>query len=130
MESDERLELGTIKIANEVVAIIAGLAATEVDGVVGMTGTLTSGITELLGKKNLTKGVKVEVGEKECACDLNIMVKFGVKLAEVCKKVQENVKNAIESMTGLTVVEVNVHVTDVIIEEPEKEVETTKPRVK
>ena len=58
------------------------------------------------------------------------MVKFGVKLAEVCKKVQENVKNAIESMTGLTVVEVNVHVTDVIIEEPEKEVETTKPRVK
>jgi len=130
MELDERLELGTIKIANEVVAIIAGLAASEVEGVVGMTGNLTSGITELLGKKNLTKGVKVEVGEKECACDLSIVVKFGVKLSEVCKSVQENVKNAIESMTGLKVVEVNVHVTDVIIEEPEKEVEAPKSRVK
>lgn len=105
-----KTDLGFIRIANEVVATIAGLAATEVDGVTAMSGGLGGGIAEILGRKNLTRGIKVEVGEREAAIDLNIVVDFGVKIPEVAKRVQENVKNSIESMTGLTVVEVNVHI--------------------
>jgi len=109
----ERLEhndVGSIRIADEVVGIIAGLAATEVDGVAGMSAGLVGGIAEMLGKKNLAKGVKVEVGEREAAVDLYIIVEFGVRIPDVALKVQENVKKAIESMTGLEVVEVNIHI--------------------
>ncbi|HHW11790.1 MAG TPA: Asp23/Gls24 family envelope stress response protein [Firmicutes bacterium] len=101
---------GSIRIANEVVGVIAGLAAMEVKGVYGMSGGMVDGITELLKKKNLSKGVRVEVGEKEAAIDLSIIVEYGTKIPEVAVAVQENVKRAIESMTGLTVVEVNVHI--------------------
>lgn len=109
----ERLEhndVGSIRIADEVVGIIAGLAATEVDGVAGMSAGLVGGIAEMLGKKNLAKGVKVEVGEREAAVDLYIIVEFGIRIPDVALKVQENVKRAIESMTGLEVVEVNIHI--------------------
>ena len=126
LEINESYELGSVKISNEVVAVIAGLAATEVAGVAGMTGNIGSGITELLGKRNLTKGVKVEVGEKECACDIYIVVKFGVKISQICNDVQIKVKDAVESMTGLRVVEVNVHVTGVLIDEKDKQVEPTR----
>jgi uncharacterized alkaline shock family protein YloU len=115
--------MGTIRIANEVVGIIAGLAATEVVGVAGMSGGLAGGIAEILGRKNLSKGVKVEVGEKEAAVDLFIIVEYGVVLPEVALKVQENVKRAIESMTGLSVVEVNVHVQGVHFPQDEKQEE-------
>lgn len=101
---------GLIRIADEVVGIIAGLAATEVTGVAGMSGGLVGGIAEMLGKKNLSKGVKVEVGERETAVDLFIIVEYGIRIPDVALRVQENVKRAIESMTGLDVVEVNVHV--------------------
>lgn len=101
---------GSVRIANEVVGVIAGLAAMEVKGVYGMSGGMVDGITELLKKKNLSKGVRVEVGEKEAAIDLSIIVEYGTKIPEVAVAVQENVKRAIESMTGLTVVEVNVHI--------------------
>lgn len=112
-------ELGSIRIANEVVAIIAGLAATEIKGVAGMSGGLAGGIAEILGRKNLSKGVKVEVGEKEAAVDMFIIVEYGVKIPEVAINIQENVKNAIEGMTGLKVVEVNVHVQGVVFTQPE-----------
>ena len=102
--------IGSVRIADEVVSIIAGMAATEVEGIAGMSGGLVGGIAEILGKKNLAKGVKVEVGETEAAVDLYIIVKFGVRIPDVALTVQEKVKNAIESMTGLSVVEVNVHV--------------------
>ncbi len=110
IERTEHTETGTIRIADEVVGIIAGLAATEVEGVAGMSGGLVGGIAEILGKKNLSKGVKVEVGEREAAVDLFIIVEYGVRIPEVALKVQENVKRGIESMTGLDVVEVNIHV--------------------
>ena len=102
--------LGAVRIADEVVSIIAGLAATEVDGIAGMSGGIVGGIAELLGRKNFAKGVKVEVGEKEAAVDLYIIVKYGVRIPDVALAVQENVKQAIETMTGLAVVEVNIHV--------------------
>ncbi len=110
VEETSQTSLGTIRIANEVVAIIAGLAATEIDGVAGMSGGIAGGIAEKLGRRNLARGVKVEVGEREAAVDLFVIVEFGVRIPDVSLRVQESVKKAIESMTGLAVIEVNVHV--------------------
>ncbi|MDT8901066.1 Asp23/Gls24 family envelope stress response protein [Anaeroselena agilis] len=110
LERTEHNDVGSIRIADEVVGIIAGMAATEVPGVAGMSGGLVGGIAEMLGKRNLSKGVKVEVGEREAAVDLFIIVEYGVRIPDVALQVQENVKRAIESMTGLDVVEVNIHV--------------------
>ena len=101
---------GTISYADDVIAIIAGLAATEVSGVAGMSGGVVGGIAELLGRKNLTKGVKVEVGNEEAAIDLSIVIDFGFNLRDVSVAVQENVKKAVESMTGLRVVECNINI--------------------
>lgn len=103
-------ESGSIRIADEVVGIIAGLAATEVAGVSGMSGGIAGGIAEMLGKKNFSKGVKVEVGEKETAVDLFVIVDYGVRIPDVAQEIQEKVKKAIENMTGLAVLEVNVHI--------------------
>jgi len=121
VEKTERNEAGLIRIADEVVGIIAGLAATEVTGVAGMSAGLVGGIVEMLGKKNLAKGVKVEVGEREAAVDLYIIVEYGVRIPDVALRVQENVKRAIESMTGLDVVEVNIHIQGVGFAPEEKE---------
>ena len=104
------LSQGTIKIADEVVSIIAGLATIEVPGIAGMSGGFVGGIAEILGKRNLSKGVKVAVGETETAIDLFIITDYGVSIPDVAKQVQKNVKVAIENMTGLDVVQVNVHV--------------------
>jgi len=125
-ETTKTTALGSIRIANEVVAVIAGLAATEVEGIAGMSGGIVGGIAERLGRRNLSRGVKVEVGEREAAVDLFVIVDFGVRIPDVAVRVQENVKQAIESMTGLTVVEVNVHVQGVSFPEGEEE----QPRVK
>ncbi|WP_353095885.1 Asp23/Gls24 family envelope stress response protein [Tissierella praeacuta] len=126
--NDENVEHGTVKISDDVVAIIAGVAATEVDGVAGMSGGITGGITEMLGMKNLSKGVKVEVGDKEAAIDLYIIVEYGSKISEIGEKVQENVKNTVETMTGLNIVEVNVNIQGVNIPK-ERKIEV-EPRVK
>lgn len=109
-------DMGTIKITDEVVAIIAGIAAMEVPGVTSMSGGIAGGIAEALGRKNLSKGVKVEVGEKEAAIDLFIIVEYGYRIPEVAWTIQERVKNAVEDMTGLNVVEVNIHIQGVNIE--------------
>ena len=119
--------LGSIRIADEVVSIIAGLAATEVEGIAGMSGGIAGGIAEMLGRKNFAKGVKVEVGEKEAAVDLYIIVKYGVRIPDVALAAQENVKQAIENMTGLSVVEVNIHVQGVGF--PDEEDKTEEVRV-
>ena len=119
----EELNYGQIKIADEVVGIIAGLAAIEVEGVAGMSGGLAGDISEMLGKKSLSKGVKVEVGEKEAAIDLYIIVKYGIKVPEVAWEIQENVKNTVESMTGLNVIEVNINIQGVNIEKEEEKKE-------
>jgi uncharacterized alkaline shock family protein YloU len=110
----KQAQIGSIKIADEVVAIIAGLAATEVKGVAGMSGGIAGGIAEMLGRKNLSKGVKVQVGEKEAAVDLFLAIDYGTNIPEIATEVQENVKRAIENMTGLVVIEVNIHVQGVV----------------
>jgi uncharacterized alkaline shock family protein YloU len=109
----EKTEIGTIQIAPEVIEVIAGLAAIEVKGVAGMSGGFAGGIAELLGRKNLSKGVKVEVGQREAAVDVSIIVEYGYKIPEIAADIQNNVKRSIEMMTGLHVVEVNVHIHDV-----------------
>ena len=124
----ESTQGGKIVFADDVVATIAYLAAGEVEGVHAMIGTTMEGLTEKLGKKNYTKGVKVEVGAEECICDITIVVKYGYRIQAVAQKVQEEIKNAIETMTGLKVVEVNVNV-NAIYFEPEPKPEP-KPRIK
>lgn len=119
-------DYGSVKISEEVVAIIAGIAATDIPGVAGMSGGIAGGIAEILGRKNLSKGVKVEVGEKEAAIDLYIIVEFGARIPEVAWDIQDKVKNAVQSMTGLNVVEVNIHVQGVNFDKETKKEQDTK----
>jgi uncharacterized alkaline shock family protein YloU len=121
----ERTDIGEIQIAPEVIEVIAGLATVEVKGVAGMSGGFAGGIAELLGRKNLSKGVKVEVGQREAAVDVSVIMEYGNRIPEVATEVQRNVKRSIEQMTGLSVVEVNVHVHDVIFKGTERVEETT-----
>lgn len=100
-----------IQISNDVVAVIAGVAVSEVQGVSGMSGGFAGGITEVLsGKKNLAKGIKVEINENTARIDVNIIVEYGSRIPDVAFEIQNRVKKSIESMTGLKVEEVNVHV--------------------
>lgn len=122
----ERTDMGTIEIAPEVIEVIAGLATVEVDGVAGMSGGISSGIAELLGRKNLSKGVKVDVGQREAAVDVSIIIQYGRKIPEISAEIQRNVKRSIETMTGLNVVEVNVHIHDVHFKSVDK-VEEDEP---
>ena len=118
----------TIKIANEAVATYAGIAISDVPGVYGMAGSFAGGITEALsGKKNLTKGIKVDVGDKDAKIDVNIIVEYGARIPEVAFEIQSRVKKAVENMTGLKVLEVNVHVQGVhAITEKETKQEVTE----
>ncbi|HEY3366308.1 MAG TPA: Asp23/Gls24 family envelope stress response protein [Symbiobacteriaceae bacterium] len=107
---DEQVEK-SVRISDDVVGVIAGIAAMEVEGVAGMSGGFAAEMGErVLGKKNLSKGVKVQVGEKEAAIDLYIVVEYGVRIPDVATRVQENVKRAVESMTGLECVQINIHI--------------------
>jgi uncharacterized alkaline shock family protein YloU len=108
---------GVIRIADDVVAVIAGLAATKVKGIASMSGGMTEGIAKRVSGKNMTLGVDVEVGQVETAIDLRVIVEYGVRIHDVCRNLQLEVKEAVESMTGLQVVEVNVKVEGVDIKE-------------
>ena len=125
-EVNENVEMTgeNIQIADDVVAIIAGKAVSEVPGVAGMSGGFAGGISEVLsGKKNLSKGIKVEVSEKDAKIAVNIIVEYGVRIPDVAFEIQNRVKKAVETMTGLNVAGVNVHVQGVKTPE-EQTVET------
>lgn len=122
------LENSNIKIADDVVAVIAGVAVSEVQGVYEMSGGFAGGISEVLsGKKNLAKGIKVEINEKTTKIDVNIIVEYGTRIPDVAFEIQNKVKKAVETMTGLNVTEVNVHVqgvnTDNAITEKKEEIQ-------
>jgi uncharacterized alkaline shock family protein YloU len=119
-------EIGAIKITDDVVSIIAGLAAIEVEGVASMSGGFAGGIAEALGMKNLSKGVKVEVTEKEAIINLFIIVEYGVRIPEVAWNIQNNVKQTVESMTGLIVTEVNIHVQGINLTKESKKASSQK----
>lgn len=109
-----------IRIANDVIAAIANKATSEVPGVFSMSG----GISDVFGKK-MSKGIKVDAGEKSTKIDVNIIVEYGIRIPDIAFEIQNRVKKAVETMTGLNVVEVNVHVQGVNTEDKE-EVEETK----
>ena len=109
-------DVGQVQIADEVVTIIAGLAATEVDGVASMAGNITNELVSKLGVKNLSKGVKVTVLEGVVTVDLTLNIEFGKNILEVSKKVQDKVKSSIENMTGLEVADVNIRIAGVDME--------------
>ena len=104
---------GTIQIADDVVAIIAGLAATEVKGVAAMAGNITNEIMSKVGRKNLAKGVKISVSGKRVKIALAIMMEYGYNIPGTCSKVQDRVKTAVENMTGLTVTDVDIRIASV-----------------
>ncbi|MGN0154888.1 MAG: Asp23/Gls24 family envelope stress response protein [Lachnospiraceae bacterium] len=114
--------LGDIQIADDVIAIIAGLAATEVEGVAKMYGNITNELVSKLGMKNLSKGVKVSVSPEDVKVDLSLELKYGYSVMDVSAKVQEKVKQAIETMTGLKVSMVRVRIAGVAFDKEEKAV--------
>ena len=129
-EENSTNEAEGIKISNDVIAVIAGVAVSEVPGVYGMAGGLAGGISEVLkGKKNLAKGIKVETTEKTAKIDVNIIVEYGTRIPDVAFEIQNRVKKAVESMTGLKVSEVNVNVqgvnTEAVTSENEQEENNT-----
>ena len=111
LQEDENL--GSVQIADEVVAMIASLAATEVDGVSAMGGNITNELMSKVGVKNLTKGVKVEVIGSSVKVELVVLLEYGYNIPATSQKVQERVKNAIENMTGLIVTDVNIRIAGV-----------------
>ena len=111
--------IGEVRVADEVVAIIAGLAATEIEGVKSMAGNITNELVSKLGMKNLSKGVKVEVTDDSVEVNLSLNIAYGYSIPEVSNRVQERVKAAIENMTGLEVADVNIKVAGVEMESQE-----------
>ncbi len=108
LQEDE--SIGAVKIADDVVAMIAGIAATEVDGVSAMAGNITNELMSKVGMNKLTKGVRVEVREKQVTVDLAVIMEYGYNIPATCQKVQAKAKAAIENMTGLNVVDVNIRI--------------------
>ena len=123
-------ENGNVNISDEVISVIASLAASEVKGVFGMAGGIQGGIAELLGKKNLSKGVKLIANENDVTVDLSIIVEYGVKIPDVAWELQKKVKNEVEAMTGLNVVGVNISVDGVNVPKIDKEAEAEEVAVK
>ena len=114
-------ELGNIKIADDVVKVVASKAATDVKGIYKLAGGVADEVNKILGKKRHTHGVKVEVGEKECSIEAYVIVEYGFPIPEVATEVQEAIVKSVTELTGLKVVEVNVYVQDVKIREEEEE---------
>ena len=129
VEQSDNERVGNIKISIDVVSTIAGVATMSCDGVYGMAGTFAGDIAERLGaKRNPNKGVKVDMSETNASVDLYVIVKYGVRIPELAWEIQESVKNNIESMTGLTVDKVNIHIEGVNFDDEEPEdAEETQP---
>lgn len=119
---DEQIQTGSIRISDDVVATIAGMAAIDTPGIAAMSGGISEGLAKRLSGKNVQKGVSVEVGQVETAIDLRVIVLYGFRFQDVCRELQLNVREAIETMTGLRVVEVNVKVDGVSIRDKEEDV--------
>lgn len=111
---------GSISYSEDVIAIISSLAATEIKGVAGMSGDFKSGLGELLGRKDLSKGIKANITKEEVVIDINVIVVYGSIISEVALEVQKSVKRAVEGMTGLKVMGVNVNIQGVQINNDKK----------
>lgn len=118
--------LGKVEIAPEVIEVIAGIAASEVEGIAQMRGNFAAGVVEKLGKKNHGKGVKVELSEESVKIDIYCMIKFGLSIPKVAQEVQDNIRQALMNMTALEADEVNIHVVGVAFESAKAEAEVTQ----
>ncbi len=114
------MEIGSVVISEEVVGVIAGAAASEVEGIYSMSGGIVGGIADILGKKNVAKGVKADIEEGKVKIDVHITVCYGAKITDISTQLQQKVKKAVESMTGLEVLSVNVHIDGVYFEKESK----------
>ncbi len=114
----QRPAVPTIQIANEVIGVVAGMAASQVEGVSGMTGGLASGLNDMLGRKPGNRGVRVDVDGREVDLALHLIVQYGARIPEVAQRVQEHVKQQVESTTGLTVRVVDIHIQGVAFQKP------------
>lgn len=121
MVVEEETNTGDIKIAQDVIATIAGMATSEIEGIAGMSGGITDGFAGMLGRKQLTKGVKVETVDKTAKIDVYIIVKYGFNIAAVAEQTQVNIKEAVETMTALEVTSVNVNVQGISFEKEKVE---------
>lgn len=126
----EEIQSNSIRISDDVVATIAGLAAVDTPGISAMSGGMSEGLARRLSGKNMQRGVSVEVGELEAAVDLRVIVNYGCRIQDVCADLQRNVIEAVENMTGLRVIEVNVKVEGVSFQQEETADETAVARVK
>jgi uncharacterized alkaline shock family protein YloU len=113
--------IGQIQIADEVIAVIAGTAALEIDGVVGMASNFTGDLAEIMGKRNLSKGVKISVNEDSVSVEINLIIAFGYKIQDVSVEVQKKVKTAIETMTGLPSNEININIAGIHMDKTPKQ---------
>ncbi|KAF0091500.1 MAG: hypothetical protein FD141_1289 [Fusobacteria bacterium] len=121
-EAEKSTLVGKIKIADNVAAAIANIAAQEVEGVVKVIGSSTSQISEIFGKKNLAKGVKINMDEEGTNIELALVILHGVNIVKIAEEVQRNVKEAVESMTGISVKNVDITISDIVFEEKKEEV--------
>ncbi|ASV69048.1 Asp23/Gls24 family envelope stress response protein [Cytobacillus sp. FSL W7-1323] len=119
--NQEETGLGKVEIAPEVIEVIAGIAASEVEGVAQMRGNFASGVVEKLGKKNHGKGVKVELAEEGIKVDVYCLMKFGVSIPTVAQSIQDNIRQALLNMTALETKEINIHVVGILFESQKQE---------
>lgn len=130
MDEIKMPDSGNVKISDDVVQIIAGIAAGEVDGVQAMGSSLSGGIAELFGsKKPVSRGVKVDVQENTATIDIHVVVRYGVRIPDVAWNIQEKVKEAVETMTGLEVLRVNIHIDGINIEKDAPAAEETPEEI-
>lgn len=120
---EQKSELGKVEISPEVIEVIAGIAASEVDGVATMRGTFATDVAEKLGRKNHGKGVKVELAEDGITVDVSVVITYGISVPEVAKIIQTNIKQALQTMTAIELTAVNVHVVGVQFETPTQELQ-------
>lgn len=116
IETVDEQGIGTVQIADEVVAVIVGIAATEVDGVAALDGNITNEIMSKVGIKNIANGVKIDIKDNKVAADVRLIVEYGYNIPATCAKVQEKIKNTVENMTGLKVTDANVRITGVNVQ--------------
>ena len=121
LEEKTQEEKSSVVISPDVVSSIAGVSANEVEGVFGMYQGIAGGIAEILGRKNNNRGIKVEITDNTCVIDLYVIVNYGYRIPNVATEIQENVKNNVETMTGLDVTKVNVHIDGVSFKKHEEE---------
>lgn len=120
----EEHELGKVEISPEVIEVIAGIAASEVDGVASMRGSFATGVAERFGKRSPGKGVKVELQDDGIAIDVYVIMEYGISIPDVAQKIQDNIFQALRTMTSLEMKTANIHVVGIQFEQKEKEQET------